>query len=80
MTPTTFDIQALRKNVLALPHSLRTVLVQDLLKSLDEADETREVDAAWAQEAERRYSEVKSGKVKCVPGTEVLRRVRLRNK
>jgi hypothetical protein len=42
--------------------------------------ETKENEATWAEEAERRYSEVKSGKMKCVPGTEALRRVRLRNK
>jgi len=80
MTPTTFDIQTLRKNVLALPHSLRAVLAEDLLKSLDEAEESKEIAAAWAEEAERRYSEVKSGRVKCIPGSEVLRRVRLRHK
>ncbi len=79
-TSTTFDIQALRKNVLALPHSLRAILAEDLLKSLDEAEEAKAIDAAWAEEAERRYSEVKSNRVKCIPGREVLRRVRHRNK
>jgi hypothetical protein len=39
-----------------------------------------EKDSAWAEEAECRYSEVKSGRAKCIPGREVLRRVRLRNK
>ena len=80
MAPSTLDIQLLRENALALPHSLRAVLAQDLLKSLDQADEAREVEAAWADEAERRRADIKSGKVKCIPGAEVLRRARLRKK
>ena len=73
------DIQSLRKDMLSLPPSTRALLAQELLESLDGAD-TGEVDAAWAEEAERRYAEIKSGKVKCIPGDEVLKRVRNRKK
>ncbi len=33
-------------------------------------------DAAWAEEARRRYAEIKSGKVKTIPGEEVMARAR----
>jgi putative addiction module component (TIGR02574 family) len=73
------DIQSLRKDMLSLPTSTRALLAQELLESLDGAG-TAEVDAAWAEEAERRHAEMKSGKVKCIPGDEVLKRVRNRKK
>ena len=42
--------------------------------------EARTIDALWGAEAERRLTEIKSGKAKCIPGEEVLRRVRNRKK
>lgn len=74
------DVRKLRKDVLALPHSARALLAQDLIESLDEETDSKRIDALWARESERRYAAVKSGKVKCVPGEEVLRRVRNRKR
>jgi hypothetical protein len=35
-----------------------------------------EIDALWADEAEKRASEVRSGKVKTVPGDRVFKEIR----
>jgi len=74
------DVQSLRKGALALPQSSRALLAQALLESLDEDGATAELDTLWAKEAEHRYAEVKAGKVKCLPGKEVLARVRNRKR
>ena len=69
---TTYEIEAL---ALKLPRDERARLAEVLIASLDELDE---VEAAWADEAERRYEELRSGKVKGVPADEVFARIRAR--
>ena len=80
MASTTVDVRTLRKEALSLPRPARALLAQELLESLDERSDQNEIDALWAAEAERRLDQVKSGKVKCIPGEEVMRRVRNRKK
>jgi len=36
----------------------------------------REIDALWAKEAEKRVKEIKTGKVKTIPGEEVFREIK----
>jgi putative addiction module component (TIGR02574 family) len=48
-----------------------------LIQSLELADEG-EVEEAWRLEAERRLSEIESGKARLVPGDEVFAKVRRR--
>ena len=50
-------------------------LADRLVESLDPADESR-IHALWAVEVQRRLDEVRSGRVKAVPGDEALARVR----
>jgi putative addiction module component (TIGR02574 family) len=80
MASTTVDVRTLRKEALSLPQPARALLAQELLESLEENTDQREIDALWAAEAERRLDEIKSGKVKCIPGEVVMRRVRNRKK
>jgi len=58
----------------SLPLEERAALADSLLKSLNppEAD----IDKEWASVAERRLAELRSGKVKGIPGGEVFERVR----
>ena len=35
----------------------------------------KEIDKLWAKEAERRLSEIKTGKVKTIPGDEVFKEI-----
>ncbi len=57
----------------SLPLELKTELIERLLRSLHPG--SRDVDALWAQEAEKRVEEIKSGKVKPIPGEEVFREI-----
>lgn len=51
----------------------RARLAEELLASLD-GPERNEIDAAWAEEIERRIDEMESGKVKGIPAEEVFRK------
>ena len=59
------------EEALSLPADLRLSLVEKLLKSLNlPIDE--EIDRLWAEEAERRVSQIEEGKARLVPGGEVF--------
>jgi putative addiction module component (TIGR02574 family) len=62
-----------------LPPDERLTVARDIALSAEnegaELSET-EWDAAWADEAERRLLEIEEGKVKEIPGEEVMARVR----
>ena len=64
---------------LELPPDARAMLASHLLESLDDQKQT-EIDAAWSEEIERRIREVEEGKVKLIPGEEVLAELRSRFK
>lgn len=72
MTPST---DAILHAALALPPDNRAALAEKLLESLD--DEGRaEIDAAWAEEAEKRIRAFREGKTKATPADEVMRSLR----
>lgn len=56
-----------------LPVEIRAQLVDKLLRSLHPVQ--KETDELWAAEAERRVEEIKSGKVKTIPGDEVFKKI-----
>ncbi len=60
---------------LELPSHERARLAEVLIASLGEKDGTTR---AWADEAERRYEELRTGAVEAVPAEEVLARIRSR--
>lgn len=64
---------------LALPPGARAMLADHLLESLD-AKNQREVDALWAEEAERRVREIIEGKVSTISADHVFGQLRVRNK
>jgi putative addiction module component (TIGR02574 family) len=51
----------------------RGLLIDRLVESLDVAPPDEGVDEAWADEIKRRVDEIRSGKVKMIPGEQVLR-------
>lgn len=63
--------------ILSLPSDLRLKLIDKLLKSLNLPIE-KEIDELWAEEAERRVSEINSGKVKPISGEDVFKEIRNR--
>jgi putative addiction module component (TIGR02574 family) len=60
---------------LLLSNEDRARLADRLVESLD-PEAGSPIHAVWAKEAERRLEEVRSGKVKTIPGDEALARVR----
>jgi len=57
----------------SLPVEERTLVVESLLRSLNPPDP--EIDRKWAVVAKRRLEELRSGRVKPVPGDEVFARI-----
>lgn len=58
---------------ISLPIEIRTKLVEKLLLSLNPSQ--KEIDKLWAKEAEKRVEEIRSGKVKTIPGEKVFKKI-----
>jgi len=66
------------EEALSLPADVRISLIEKLLTSLNlPVDE--EIDRLWAEEAERRVSQIEEGKAKLVPGEEVFTKIRAKH-
>ena len=64
--------KAILEKALRLRPADRLQLIEWLVRSLDTPDE--KIDQIWAEEAEKRYSALKAGKVKTIPLDEILER------
>jgi putative addiction module component (TIGR02574 family) len=64
------------KQASSLPVEQRASVVDSLLKTLNSPNE--EVDRKWMDVAKRRLKEIRSGKVKTIPGNRVFEKVRER--
>jgi len=60
----------------SLPVEERALIVDSLLRSLNPPDP--EIDKKWAAVAKRRLQELRSGRVKPIPGEEVFAKIRQR--
>lgn len=69
------SIKEIEAEIRKLPLKDRAALARWIVESLDELSEA-EVDALWAEEAERRLDEMEQGLVAEIPAEEVLRRAR----
>lgn len=65
-------IDEIASQAMALPGDARALLAEKIVESLDQES----IRAIWLSEAKRRRDEVRSGRVKAVPGTEVMQQVR----
>jgi len=63
------------EEALSLPADSRLSLIEKLLTSLNLPID-QEIDRLWAEEAERRVSQIEEGKVKMIPGEEVFAKIR----
>ena len=70
MTP---QVSEVLEKALALSTQERGLLIDQLIESLDEAPAEEGVEEAWAGEIKRRVDDIRTGKVKMVPGEQVLR-------
>jgi putative addiction module component (TIGR02574 family) len=69
MTP---QVSEVLQKALTLSTQDRGLLIDRLIESLDEGAE-KGVEEAWAGEIKRRVDDIRSGKVKTIPGEQVLR-------
>ncbi len=60
----------------SLPVEDRTIVVESLLRSLNPPNP--EIDRKWATVAKRRLEELRSGRIKPVPGEKVFAKIRQR--
>jgi len=71
--------EEIKSAALSLPPDARATLAEDLLESLG-TDAQQQIDAKWAEEAERRDKEIENGVVTAIPGEEVMARLHSRYK
>lgn len=72
MARVTPQLSELLEKALALPTQDRGLLIDRLIASLDEEPAEEGVEAAWDQEIKRRVDDIRSGRVKTIPGEQVL--------
>jgi putative addiction module component (TIGR02574 family) len=70
MTP---QVSELLERALTLSTQERGLLIDRLVESLDDEPAEAGVEAAWDEEIRRRVDDIRSGRVKTVPGEQVLR-------
>jgi putative addiction module component (TIGR02574 family) len=68
-------LEQLAEEAMRLPVKSRVLLADKIVESLD-FSESDEIEKAWEEEATKRLNEIRSGKVKPIPGDEVLAEIR----
>jgi putative addiction module component (TIGR02574 family) len=66
-------MKELMEEVVSLPVEERAIVADSILRSLNPPES--DIDRKWAQVAQRRLTELRTGKVKPVPGEEVFARI-----
>jgi putative addiction module component (TIGR02574 family) len=75
MTP---QVSEVLEKALTLSVQDRGLLIDRLVESLDEGPAEEGVEEAWAEEIKHRVDDIRSGKVKMIPGDQVRRRLAAR--
>jgi putative addiction module component (TIGR02574 family) len=70
MTP---RVSELLEKALTLSTQERGLLIDRLVETLDNEPAEEGVEAAWEEEIKRRVDDIRSGRVKTIPGEQVLR-------
>ena len=73
MAPVTPQVSELLEKALALSTQERGLLIDRLVASLDDETPEEGVEAAWDEEIKRRVDDIRSGRVKTLPGEQVLK-------
>jgi len=66
-------MKELIEEVASLPVEERAIVADSILRSLNPPES--DIDRKWAQAAQRRLAELRSGKVKPIPGEQVFAKV-----
>jgi putative addiction module component (TIGR02574 family) len=75
MAEMTRQVSEVLEKALALSTQERGLLIDHLIESLDEGPAEEGVEEAWGEEIKRRVDDIRSGKVKMIPGERVLRKL-----
>ena len=67
------NTKQLINEAVSLPVEERALVIDSLLRSLNQPKS--DIDKIWAKEAKRRLNELRSGRVKAIPGEEVFKKV-----
>jgi putative addiction module component (TIGR02574 family) len=73
MTQMTLQVSELLQKALTLSVQERGLLIDRLVETLDNEPAEESVEAAWDEEIKRRVDDIRSGRVKTIPGEQVLR-------
>ncbi len=68
-------VEKICNDALFLPAEARISLIEQLLNSLNLPTQA-DIDHLWAEEAERRITEIDSGEIKLIPGEQVFDTIR----
>ncbi len=71
------SLRNIEKDAYQLPEHERAILALNLIRSLEKEEDSDTTDL-WIEEAERRYQELKQGKIKGKPAKQVFQDVRER--
>ncbi len=74
------QVSELLEKALTLSTEERGVLINRLIASLDQEVPEGGAEAAWDEEIRRRVDDIRFGKAKTIPGEQVLRRLRTRQR
>jgi putative addiction module component (TIGR02574 family) len=80
MAPVTPQVSELLEKALALSTQDRGILIDRLIASLDDEPADEGVEAAWDEEIKRRVEDIRSGRVKTIPGEQVMDRLKARRR
>ena len=72
MAQVTPQLSELLEKALALSTQDRGLLIDRLIASLDDEPAEQGIEAAWDEEIKRRVDDIRSGRVKTIPGEQVL--------
>jgi putative addiction module component (TIGR02574 family) len=72
MTP---QVSELLEKALSLSTRERGLLIDRLVETLGDEPAEEGVEAAWGEEIKRRVDDIRSGRVKAIPGEQVLREI-----
>ncbi|RKZ91209.1 MAG: addiction module protein [Gammaproteobacteria bacterium] len=67
------NTKELINEVVSLPVEERTLIVDTVLRSLNQTES--EIDKKWASLAQKRLEEIRSGSINTVPGNEVFKKI-----
>jgi putative addiction module component (TIGR02574 family) len=73
MAQMTSQVSEILEKALTLSSQERGLLIDRLVESLDDEPAEEGVEAAWDEEIKSRVDDVRSGRVKTIPGEQVLR-------